>query len=58
MSIREKIISAMLEAAETRELTLDKNLTDETKLLENYLDSLGYALQKSNILLKEKKNSD
>ncbi len=44
MSIREKIISAMLEAAETRELTLDKNLTDETKLLENGLDSLGYAI--------------
>ena len=44
MSIREKIISAMHEAAETRELTLDKNLTDETKLLENGLDSLGYAI--------------
>ena len=34
----------MHEAAETRELTLDKNLTDETKLLENGLDSLSYTI--------------
>jgi acyl carrier protein len=44
MSIREIVIQAMLDASEIRDLTLNENITNETKLLENGLDSLGYAI--------------
>jgi len=56
MTVKEKIIEAMTEVAESTSVILKSDLTDDSVLLESGLDSLGFAILVS--VLEEKLGYD